>query len=102
MAVGEIDPVVDGKAAKVFIWQWFVPAMTLTNVGASGEKRRFHLPDGHVQAEAKRAAEVDGMAKRVSTHTFRHSYASHLMLAGYDLPTIQRLVAHGDLKTTMI
>jgi integron integrase len=90
------------SAAKSFIWQWFFPAATLTKVGGNGERRRYHLHDSHVQMAVKRAAEIAGITKRVSPHTFRHSYASHLLMAGYDLPTIQRLLGHGDVKTTMI
>lgn len=90
------------NAAREFRWQWFFPATTLTKVADSTEKRRYHLHDSHVQAAVKRATEAAGVAKRVSPHTFRHTFASHLLLAGYDLPTIQRLVGHGDVKTTMI
>ncbi|MEA3211684.1 MAG: hypothetical protein QOE70_4741 [Chthoniobacter sp.] len=90
------------KAAKDYIWQWFFPAATMTTVSGSTEKRRYHLHDSHVQGAVKRAAEAAGVAKRVSPHTFRHTFASHLLLAGYDLPTIQRLLGHGDVKTTMI
>lgn len=90
------------KAATEFIWQWFFPAVKLTTVRATGEKRRYHLHDSQVQAAVKRAAVEAGVLKRVTPHTFRHTYASHLLLAGYDLHTIQRLLGHSDVKTTMI
>jgi site-specific recombinase XerD len=64
--------------------------------------RRYHLHESHVQGAVKEAAARAGVLKRVSPHTFRHTFASHLLLAGYDLQTIQRLLGHTDVKTTMI
>jgi integron integrase len=90
------------NAAKEFIWQWFFPARTLTFVPALREQRRYHLHESHVQGAVKEAATRAGIPKRVSPHTFRHTFASHLLLANYDLQTIQRLLGHGDVKTTMI
>jgi site-specific recombinase XerD len=90
------------NAAREFIWQWFFPAATLTRVAGSGEKKRYHLHDSHVQNAVKRAASKAGVTKRVSPHTFRHTFASHLLLAGHDLATIQKLLGHSDIKTTMI
>jgi len=89
-------------AATEFIWQWFFPATKLTTVPKTGEKRRYHLHDSQVQAAVKRAAAEAGLLKRVTPHTFRHTFASHLLLAGYDLPTIQKLLGHASIKTTMI
>ena len=68
----------------------------------SGEWRRYHVHDSQVQAAVKQAATRAAILKRVTPHTLRHTFASHLLLAGYDLPTIQRLLGHGDIKTTMI
>ena len=90
------------NAAREFIWQWFFPAATLTSVSGSGEKRRYHLHDSHVQSAVKKAASEAGISKRVSPHTFRHTFASHLLLANYDIQTIQKLLGHGDVRTTMI
>jgi integron integrase len=90
------------NAAKEFIWQWFLPAHSLTFVPALREQRRYHLHESHVQGAIKQAATRAGIPKRVSPHTFRHTFASHLLLANYDLQTIQRLLGHGDVKTTMI
>jgi site-specific recombinase XerD len=90
------------NAAKQFIWQWFFPAARLTLLPATGECRRYHLHDSHVQHAIRQAAARTGIPKRVSPHTFRHSFASHLLLANYDIHTIQRLLGHSDVKTTMI
>jgi integron integrase len=90
------------NAGREFIWQWFFPAPTLTWIARTRERRRYHLHDSHVQGAVKQAAARAGIPKRVSPHTFRHTYASHLLLANYDLQTIQRLLGHSDIKTTMI
>ena len=90
------------NAPKEFIWQWFFPAPTLTFVPKLREQRRYHLHESHVQGAVKQAAVRAGIPKRVSPHTFRHTFASHLLLADYDLQTIQKLLGHSDIKTTMI
>ena len=90
------------NAAKELIWQWFFPAPSLTFVRDAREPRRYHLHESHVQGAVKEAAGRAGILKRVSPHTFRHTFASHLLLANYDLQTIQKLLGHGDVKTTMI
>lgn len=90
------------NAAREFIWQWFLPAPTLTFIPNAREQRRYHLHESNVQGAVKEAAAHAAIPKRVSPHTFRHTFASHLLLANYDLQTIQRLLGHSDIKTTMI
>lgn len=83
-------------------WQWVFPAHKLSVDSRTGEQARHHLLGSTVQKAVKRAARECRIAKPVTCHTFRHSFATHLLESGSDIRTIQKLLGHSDVRTTMI
>jgi integron integrase len=90
------------NAAKEWRWQYVFPSGRISADPRSGVLRRHHLHENGLQKAVKQAAEVAGITKRVGTHTLRHSFATHLLQAGYDIRTVQELLGHADVSTTMI
>lgn len=89
-------------AAKDFTWQWFFPQKELTPIPGTKERRRYHLHESQVQEALKKATRKAKLTKRVKSHSFRHSFATHLLQANYDIRTIQTMLGHTDVRTTMI
>ena len=90
------------NAPKEWTWQWVFPATSRYRERGTDIERRHHLHETVVQRAVRFATMQSGIAKRVTCHTFRHSFATHLLERGHDIRTIQELLGHRDVATTMI
>jgi integron integrase len=90
------------NAGREWAWQWVFPATRSYVASETGQRRRHHLHESVLQRAVKEAVLRARISKHVSCHTFRHCYATHLLEDGYDIRTVQKLLGHKNVQTTMI
>ena len=90
------------KAAGEWAWQYVFPSSRISVDPRTGKRQRHHMAEGLLQSALKRAVDAAGIVKRANCHSLRHSFATQLLRRGYDIRTVQELLGHKDVSTTMI